>query len=232
MYLNVCEKRAAGLTRVAGHLLLGRMGLVSQALVLLLGGVLAVLLGMLGGVRGVLCVLGGVRRVLLRVLGVRGVLPMLRVWRVLWVLGVLAVLAMLVVWAMLAVLGEVLCVGRAVARVGVLARELGRVGQGHLATAAGVVVCQAVLGADCATGGVLIGAGGMGLLGRLRWHAHQTWKSIHTHTVILITLCLDKVIILYKHTMQQTTTNHLNVADKSLTPSGLVGFSCKSTHSS
>lgn len=154
--------------------MLGRMGLVSQALVLLLGGVLAVLLGMLGGVRGVLCVLGGVRRVLLRVLGVRGVLPMLRVWRVLWVLGVLAVLAMLVVWAMLAVLGEVLCVGRAVARVGVLARELGRVGQGHLATAAGVVVCQAVLGADCATGGVLIGAGGMGLLGRLRWHAHQT----------------------------------------------------------
>jgi hypothetical protein len=70
MHLNVCvvQRKEAGLTCVAGHLLLGRMGLVSQALVLL-GGVLAVLLGMLGGVRGVLCVLGGVRRVLLWVLG-------------------------------------------------------------------------------------------------------------------------------------------------------------------
>lgn len=169
MYLNVCEKRAAGLTRVAGHLLLGRMGLVSQSLMLLLGGVL-----------GVLCVLGGVLGVLL--LGVlrlvRTMLGVCRVMGVLWVL-VLGVLGVLVVWA---VLGDVLCVGRAMARVGVLDGELGRVGQRHLATATGVVVCQAVLGADGATGGVLIGAGGVGLLGRFCWHAHQTWKSIYTHT--------------------------------------------------
>lgn len=141
--------------------MLGRMGLVSQSLMLLLGGVL-----------GVLCVLGGVLGVLL--LGVlrlvRTMLGVCRVMGVLWVL-VLGVLGVLVVWA---VLGDVLCVGRAMARVGVLDGELGRVGQRHLATATGVVVCQAVLGADGATGGVLIGAGGMGLLGRLRWHAHQT----------------------------------------------------------
>jgi len=67
-----------------------------------------------------------------------------------------------------AVLREVLCVGGAVARVG-----LGRMGKGHLATvgrvavglAVGLAVGQAVLSANGATGGVLIGAGGVGLLG-------------------------------------------------------------------
>lgn len=144
-------------TCVAGHLLLGRMGLVGEALVLL---------PVLRGVLAVLRVLGGVGRVLLRVLTVGRVLPVLRVCGVLWVLAVLAVLAVLVVGA--GVLREVLRVGRAVAGVG-----LSRVGEGHLAAAAGVVVgvavglviCQAVRGADCATGGVLIGAGGVSLLG-------------------------------------------------------------------
>lgn len=48
-------------------------------------------------------------------------------------------------------------------------------GEGHLAAAGrmvvwvtvGLVICQAVRSADCATGGVLIGAGGVSLLGRI-----------------------------------------------------------------
>lgn len=52
---------------------------------------------------------------------------------------------------------------------------LSRMGEGHLAAAArmvvwvtvGLVICQAVRSADCATGGVLIGAGGVSLLGRI-----------------------------------------------------------------
>ena len=66
-------------------------------------------------------------------LGMSSVLGMLWVLTVLAVLGVLAVLVVLVVGA--AVLREVLCVGRAVAGVG-----LGRMGQGHLATVGGVAV--------------------------------------------------------------------------------------------
>lgn len=107
------------------------MGLVGEALMLL---------SVLRRVLAVLRVLGGVWRVLLWVLAVgwvlRWVLPMLgvcSVLRVLWVLTVLGVLAVLVVGA--AVLREVLCVGRAVARVG-----LGRMGQGHLATVGRVAV--------------------------------------------------------------------------------------------
>lgn len=142
-----------GFTCVAGHLLLGRMGLVGEALMLL---------SVLRGVLAVLRVLGGMWRVLLWVLTVGRVLPVLRVCTVLWVLAVLVVGA--------AVLREVLRVGGAVAGVG-----LSRMGEGHLAAAArmvvwvtvGLVICQAVGSADCATGGVLIGAGGVSLLGRI-----------------------------------------------------------------
>lgn len=105
------------------------------------------LLSMLRRVLAVLRVLGGVWRVLLWVLAVGWmlwwVLPMLGVCSVLGVLGVLGVLLVLTVLAVLgvlvmlvvAVLREVLCVGRAVAGVG-----LGRMGQGHLATIGGVAV--------------------------------------------------------------------------------------------
>lgn len=110
------------------------MGLVGEALVLL---------SVLRRVLAVLRVLGGVWRVLLWVLAVgrvlRWVLPVLGVRSVLGVLWVLTVLAVLGVLAVLvvgaAVLREVLCVGRAVAGVG-----LGGVGQGHLATVGGVAV--------------------------------------------------------------------------------------------
>lgn len=96
-------------------------------------------------------VLGRMLPVLLAVLG------MLAVRRV-WMLAVLAVRAML---------GEVLSVGRVVGRVR-------GVGERHLATAVGDVVgvrvSDAVLvvvrvGADGAAGGVLVGAGSVGLLG-------------------------------------------------------------------
>lgn len=164
------------LTGVAGDLLLSWMGLVREVLVLL------VLLGLLGvlGVRSVLSMLS-----MLSMLGVLGVLakglvlPVLAMWamrcvrcvRVLAVLGV----GVLRVWA---VLGQVLSVGGVV-----------RVGQGHLAAAGGdavgVRVGDAVLvgvgvRADSAAGGVLVGAGGVCLLGRLRRHAHQACKT-HTH---------------------------------------------------
>lgn len=116
------------------------MGLVGEALVLL---------SVLRRVLAVLRVLGGVWRVLLWVLAVgrvlRWVLPMLGVCSVLgvlWVLTVLAVLGVLAVLVVLvvlivgaAVLREVLCMRRAMARVG-----LGRMGQGHLATVGGVAV--------------------------------------------------------------------------------------------
>lgn len=127
-----------GLTCVAGHLLLGRMGLVGEALMLLsvLRRVLAVL-RVLGGVWRVLLWVLAVGRVLRWVLPVLGVRSVLGVRWVLTVLAVLGVLAVLVVGA--AVLREVLCVGRAVARVG-----LGRMGQGHLATVGGVAVGVAV----------------------------------------------------------------------------------------
>lgn len=98
--------RQRGLTCVAGHLLLGRMGLMGEALMLL---------SMLRRVLAVLRVLGRMWCVLLWVLGVLGVLPVLgvrSVLGVLWVrtvLAVLGVLAVLVVGA--AVLREVLCVG-------------------------------------------------------------------------------------------------------------------------
>lgn len=99
------------------------------------------LLSVLRRVLAVLRVLGGVRRVLLRVLAVgrvlRWVLPVLGVRDVLRVLTVLAVLGVLAVGP--AVLREVLCVGRAVAGVG-----LGGMGQGHLATVGGVAVGVAV----------------------------------------------------------------------------------------
>lgn len=121
--------------------MLGRMGLVGEALVLL---------SMLRRVLAVLCVLRGVWRVLLRVLavglvlrwmlpvlGVRSMLGMLGVLLVLWVLTVLAVLGVLAVRA--PVLREVLRMGRAVARVG-----LGRMGQGNLTTVGGVAVRVAV----------------------------------------------------------------------------------------
>lgn len=148
-----------GFTCVAGHLLLGRMGLVGEA---------RMLLSVLRGVLAVLRVLGGMWRVLLWVLTVGWVLPVLRVCSVLWVLAVLGVLAVLVVGA--AVLREVLRVGGAVAGVG-----LSRMGEGHLAAAArvvvwvtvGLVICQAVWSVDGATGRVLIGAGGVSLLGRI-----------------------------------------------------------------
>lgn len=95
-----------GLTCVAGHLLLGGMGLVGEALVLL---------SVLSRVLTVLRVLGGVRRVLLRVLAVGRVLPVLGVLRVNGVLRVLRVLRVLTVLAVLvvgaAVLREVLRVG-------------------------------------------------------------------------------------------------------------------------
>ncbi len=148
------------LTGVALHLLLGRMRLVGEILVLLLC-VLAVGL-----------VLGG----MLPVLAVLVVLGMLAVRRV-WVLAVLGVRAML---------GEVLSVGRVVGRVR-------GVGERHLATAVGdivgVRVSDAVLvvvrvGADGAAGGVLVGAGSVGLLGRLRGHTHQTCKD-QTDRIIL-----------------------------------------------
>lgn len=120
--------------------MLGRMGLVGEALVLL---------SMLRRVLAVLCVLRGVWRVLLRVLavglvlrwmlpvlGVRSMLRMLGVLLVLWVLTVLAVLGVLAVLVVRApVLREVLRMGRAVARVG-----LGRMGQGNLTTVGGVAV--------------------------------------------------------------------------------------------
>ena len=149
----VCVPRgvpAAGLTRVAGHLLLGGMWLVGQTLVLLLGvlrGVRGVLLlrvlrGVGLRVRAVGRVLGvlGVRAVL-RVLAVLGVLVLavLTVLGVLVVLGVLLVVLVVLVGAVRPLLGEVLCVGRAVARV-----ALGGVGQGQLARAVGVVVGVAV----------------------------------------------------------------------------------------
>lgn len=106
------------------------MGLVGEALMLL---------SVLRRVLAVLRVLGGVWRVLLRVLTVGWVLPVLRVCSVLGVLWVLIVLTVLGVLAVLVVgagvLREVLCVGRAVAGVG-----LGRMGQGHLATVGGVAV--------------------------------------------------------------------------------------------
>lgn len=149
-------------TCVAGHLLLGRMGLVGEALMLL---------SVLRGVLAVLRVLGGMWRVLLWVLTVGWVLPVLRVCSMLWVLAVLTVLGVLAVLVVgAAVLREVLRVGGAVAGVG-----LSRMGEGHLAAAArmvvwvtvGLVICQAVRSADCATGGVLIGAGGVSLLGRI-----------------------------------------------------------------
>lgn len=98
------------------------------------------LLSVLRRVLAVLRVLGGVWRVLLRVLTVGWVLPMLgmcSMLRVLWVLTVLSMLAVLVMGA--AVLREVLCVGRAMAGVG-----LGRMGQGHLATVGRVAVGVAV----------------------------------------------------------------------------------------
>lgn len=119
------------------------MGLVGEALVLLsvLRRVLAVL-RVLGGVWRVLLwvlAVGRVLRWVLPVLGVRTVLGMLRVLLVLWVLTVLAVLGVLAVLVVLVVgatvLREVLCVGGAVARVG-----LGRMGQGDLATAGRVAV--------------------------------------------------------------------------------------------
>lgn len=124
--------------------MLGRMGLVGEALVLL---------SMLRRVLAVLCVLRGVWRVLLRVLavglvlrwmlpvlGVRSMLGMLGVLLVLWVLTVLAVLSVLAVLVVRAsVLREVLRMGRAVARVG-----LGRMGQGNLTTVGGVAVRVAV----------------------------------------------------------------------------------------
>lgn len=95
--------RTEGLTCVAGHLLLGGMGLVGEALVLL---------SVLSRVLTVLRVLGGVRRVLLRVLAVGRVLPVLGVLRVNGVLRVLSVLTVLVVLVVgAAVLREVLCVG-------------------------------------------------------------------------------------------------------------------------
>lgn len=59
-------------------------------------------------------------------------------------------------------------------------------GERHLATAVGDVVgvrvSDAVLvvvrvGADGAAGGVLVRAGGVGLLGRLRGHTHQICKD-------------------------------------------------------
>lgn len=119
------------------------MGLVGEALVLLsvLRRVLAVL-RVLGGVWRVLLwvlAVGWVLRRVLPVLGVRTVLGVLRVLLVLWVLTVLAVLGVLAVLVVLvvgsAVLREVLCVGGAVAGVG-----LGGMGQGHLATVGGVAV--------------------------------------------------------------------------------------------
>lgn len=122
------DKETDGLTCVTGHLLLGRMGLVGKALMLL---------SMLRRVLVVLRVLGGVWRVLLWVLTVGWVLPMLGVCSVLRVLRVLSVLAVLVMGA--GVLREVLCVGRAMAGVG-----LGRMGQGHLATVGRVAVGVAV----------------------------------------------------------------------------------------
>lgn len=94
------QRTAEGFTCVAGHLLLGRMGLVGEALMLL---------SVLRGVLAVLRVLGGMWRVLLWVLTVGWVLPVLRVCSVLWVLAVLTVLGVLVVGA--AVLREVLRVG-------------------------------------------------------------------------------------------------------------------------
>lgn len=129
------QRQTEGLTCVAGHLLLGRMGLMGEALMLL---------SVLGRMLAVLRVLGGMWRVLLWVLAVgwvlRWVLPVLGVRSVLWVLTVLAVLGVLVVLVVgAAMLREVLCVGRAVARVG-----LGRMGQGHLATVGGVAVGVAV----------------------------------------------------------------------------------------
>lgn len=168
-----------GFTCVAGHLLLGRMGLVGEALMLL---------SVLRGVLAVLRVLGGMWRVLLWVLAVGWVLPVRSVCSVLWVLAVLAVLTVLAVLAVLvvgaAVLREVLRVGWAVAGVG-----LSRMGEGHLAAAArvvvwvtvGLVICQAVRSVDGATGGVLIGAGGVSLLGRIWWYTHQAWKSEDTY---------------------------------------------------
>lgn len=107
------------------------MGLVGEALMLL---------SMLRRVLAVLRVLGGVWRVLLWVLTVGWVLPVLGVCSmlgVLTVLTVLGVLAVLVVGA--TVLRKMLCVGRAVAGVG-----LGRMGQGHLATVGRVAVGVAV----------------------------------------------------------------------------------------
>lgn len=92
-----------GFTCVAGHLLLGRMGLVGEALMLL---------SVLRGVLAVLRVLGGMWRVLLWVLTVGWVLPVLRVCSVLWVLAVLTVLGVLAVLVVgAAVLREVLRVG-------------------------------------------------------------------------------------------------------------------------
>lgn len=145
------------------------MALVGEALVLLavLRRVLAVL-RVLGGVWRVLLRVLAVGRVLRRVRAVLGVRSVLRVLLVL-VLCVLAVRSMLVVLGV----GEVLRVRGAVARV-----RLGGVRQGHLATAArvvvGMAVGQAVLSANGATGGVLIGAGRVCLLGGIRLHAHQT----------------------------------------------------------
>lgn len=136
------------LTCVAGHLLLGRMGLMREILVLLwLLGVLAVLRVSL--VLSVCCV---------RMLAVCCV----------WVLAVLAV-------AVRPVLREV--------RVRGAVAGVRRVGQGHLGAAVGdavrVRVGDAVLTrvwvcADGAAWGVLVRAGGVALLRRLRRHTHQT----------------------------------------------------------
>lgn len=143
------------LTGVALHLLLGRMGLMGQVLVL----VLLLLLLTVGLVLAVLTVLA--------------------------VLGMLAVLRVLAVLGVGAMLGEVLSVGRVVG-------GMRRVGKRHLATAVGdavgVRVSDAVLvvvrvAADGAAGGVLIGAGGVGLLGGLRRYAHQTYEDqTETHS--------------------------------------------------
>lgn len=163
------------LTGVALHLLLGRMRLVGEILVLLLlCRVLAVGL-VLGGMLPVLAVLA--------VLGMLAVLAVCRV-RVLAVLGVRAML------------GEVLSVGRVVGRVR-------GVGERHLATAVGDVVgvrvSDAVLvvvrvGADGAAGGVLVRAGGVGLLGRLRGHSHQTCED-QTHRASYKKCCLHLIRI-------------------------------------
>lgn len=115
-------------------------------------------------------------------MGLMGQIRVLRLLTVGLVLAVLAVLGMLAVLRVLAVLGVGAVLGE-VLSVGGVVGGMRRVGKRHLATAVGdavgVRVSDAVLvvvrvAADGAAGGVLVRAGGVGLLRGLRRHAHQT----------------------------------------------------------